>query len=92
MHTRATPLESNHAALVAGLAHSARLVMSVRGLDTGVARDISGILRIAKGYGWEEGDEESEAPRGKNTGDGEPKEVLYFVGMDGGVKVWKRSP
>jgi len=92
MHTGATLLESNHAALVTGLAHSARLVMSVRGLDTGVARDISGVLRITKRYGWDKGDEEIREPSGKSMGNGEPEEVLYFVGMDGGVKVWERSP
>lgn len=66
--------------------------MSVRGLDTGVARDISGVLRITKGYGWDERAEESRTQGGRSTVDEEEKEVLYFVGMDGGVKVWERGP
>lgn len=65
--------------------------MSVRGLDTGVARDISGVLRIMKRFGWDEGDEESRTLGGKSMGNGEPEEVLYYVGMDGGVKVWERD-
>lgn len=87
MHSRTTPLESNHSALVTGLAHNARLVMNVRGLNTGVARDISGVLRIAKGSVWED------ERRGVSIGDGEQgKEVLYFVGVDGRLKVWERGP
>lgn len=60
------------------LAHQARLLMGVRELDTGVARDVSGVLRIGRGGG--EGAE-----------DVEEKEVLYFVGGDGGVRVFERG-
>lgn len=52
--------------------------MSVRELDTGAARDISGVLRIGRGGG--EGAE-----------DIDEKEVLYFVGGDGGVRVFERG-
>ena len=86
MHLRASRLESNHSTFVAGVAHNARLVMSVRGLDTGMATDISGVLKIAKGCGWEEGAEDG------RTLHEEGKEVLYFMGMDGGIKVWERRP
>lgn len=56
--------------------------MSVRGLDTGVARDVSGVLRITRGAGsWVE-----------REGDGlEEKECLYFIGGDGGAKVFERG-
>ena len=80
MQNQTTPLEIAHASLVMGLAHQARLVMSVRELDTGNARDVSGVLRVTKGGGWEE---EGEAV--------EQREVLYFVGNDGGVKVFERG-
>lgn len=76
-----TPLETNHAALVLGTAHQAELIMSLRLLDTGTARDVSGVIRITLGEGAE-------------TGDGqqlEEKELLYFVGGDGAVKVFERG-
>lgn len=54
--------------------------MSVRGLDTGVAKDISGVLRISRGAGIEDEDEAVE-----------DKECLYFVETDGSVKVFERG-
>lgn len=51
-------------------------VMGLRLLDTGTARDISGILRITRG------------PEGDDV---EEKEVLYYVGGDGGVRVFERG-
>lgn len=78
IHTRTTPLETNHAAFVMGVAHQAKAVLGIRELDTGAARDVSGVLRIARGAG-EGGDEMEE------------KEVLFFVGGDGGVKVFERG-
>lgn len=62
------------------MAHQARLILSVRGLDTGVARDVSGVLRISKGGAFEEED-----------GEIEERECLYFVGGDGGVRVSERG-
>ncbi len=51
--------------------------MSVRGLDTGVAKDISGVLRVTRG---------AEA-----GGEVEEGEWLYFVGGDGGARVLERG-
>ena len=62
------------------LAHQARSIMSVRGLDTGVAKDVSGVLRISKGAGWSADGE-----------DIEERESLYCVGSDGGVRVFERG-
>lgn len=78
LHARHTPLEINHASLVMSLAHQAHALMGVRELDTGVARDVSGVLGIGRGGG--EGAEVVEE-----------KEVLYFVGGDGGVRVFERG-
>lgn len=75
-----TPLEISHTAFVMSLAHQARSIMSVRGLDTGVAKDISGVLRVSKGGGESAGE-----------GDVEESECLYYVGSDGGVKVFERG-
>ena len=66
------------------LAHEARLILSLRELDTGAARDVSGVLRIGRGGG----DSGGSGERGENT---EEKEVLYFVGGDGGVRVFERG-
>ncbi|KAL1968030.1 hypothetical protein VTN77DRAFT_2159 [Rasamsonia byssochlamydoides] len=76
----ATPLETEHAAFVIGLAHRARMVMQLRNLDTGAAKDVSGVLRVSKGGGAL--DEEL---------DWEEKEVLYFVQRDAGVRVFGRG-
>ena len=54
--------------------------MSVRELETGVARDVSGVLQVARGPA---AGEEEEAP--------DEKEVLYHVARDGGVKVFERG-
>ena len=76
-----TPLEISHTSFVMSLAHQATSVMSLRGLDTGVAKDVSGVLRVSKGAG--------EPPA--EAGDVEERECLYYVGSDGGVKVFERG-
>ena len=78
-----TPLESNHAALLLGTAHQADFIMSLRLLDTGTARDVSGVLRITAGNRVEE-----DLDTKKRI---EERELLYFVGGDGGVKVFERG-
>lgn len=63
--------------------------MGVRALETGAARDVSGVLRITRGGGWgweEEGEEE-----GEGMGMGREVELLYLVGRDGNVKVFERG-
>ena len=72
-----SPLESRHAALVLGLAHQADVVMGLRLLDTGTARDVSGVLRITNG-----------GARGEEV---EERECLYFIAGDGGVKMFERG-
>ncbi|KAG4437077.1 hypothetical protein IFR05_007452 [Cadophora sp. M221] len=78
-----TPLESNHAALLLGTAHQADFIMSLRLLDTGTARDVSGVLRITTGDRTEE-----DLDIQKRV---EERELLYFVGGDGGVRVFERG-
>lgn len=84
VNTAATPLEKNHASFVVGLAHRADMVLQLRTLDTGAAKDVSGVLRMSRGGGYDETERE---------GDGEivEKEVLYFVQRDGGVRVFGRG-
>jgi elongator complex protein 6 len=69
---------------VLNLAHEANFIMGLRLLDTGTARDVSGVLRVSVRDDIEQG--------GKNIQRRmEEKEVLYFVGGDGGVKVFERG-
>jgi len=77
-----TPLEINYASLLLGLTHQADLVMGLRLLDTGTARDVSGVCRISVG------DTEDSEPGETKL---EARELLYFVGGDGGVKVFERG-
>ncbi|TAQ86158.1 hypothetical protein B7494_g5515 [Chlorociboria aeruginascens] len=79
-----TPLEINHATLLLSMAHEADLIMSLRLLDTGMARDVSGVIRITKGDGSI--NEQKDIQKGM-----EEKELLYFVGGDGGVRVFERG-
>jgi elongator complex protein 6 len=79
-----TPLERDHASLLLNMAHGADFIMSLRLLDTGTARDVSGVLRVSIGDNAEQGVQD--VRRGV-----EEKELLYFVGGDGGVKVFERG-
>jgi elongator complex protein 6 len=63
---------------VLSLAHEAEAILSLRLLDTGAAKDVSGVVRITRGGGaLERAIEEHE--------------YLYHVGGDGGVKVFERG-
>ena len=83
LHSHQTPLEIAHAAFTMSVTHQARVVMSLRELDTGAAKDISGVLRITRG--------------GEDTEDGgkmqglEEREYLYHVGADGSARVFDRG-
>ena len=76
-------MERDHAALVLNMSHEADFVMSLRLLDTGTARDVSGVLRITI--------EDSIEQAGEDIQRRIEKELLYFVGGDGGVKVFERG-
>jgi elongator complex protein 6 len=78
-----TPLETNHAALLLSLAHQADFIMSLRLLDSGTARDVSGVVRITVG------DETADGLEGVQKK--AERELLYFVGGDGGVRVFERG-
>ncbi|KAL4821041.1 hypothetical protein BDW67DRAFT_76717 [Aspergillus spinulosporus] len=83
-HQNATPLETEHAVFAVGLAHRSEMVVQLRNLETGAARDVSGVLRVSKGGAW---------GQRENVGEDswEEKEVLYFVQRDGGVNVFGRG-
>jgi len=75
-----TTLEKEHAAFVLSLAHEAEAVISLRLLDTGTAKDVSGVVRITGGGGG-----------GNLERVIEEHEYLYHVGGDGVVKVFERG-
>ena len=75
--SHATPLETAHRSFVTGLAHQADWVVQVRGLDTGPARDVSGVVRVSRGGACDEDEEGGES--------------LYQWKQDGSVRVWGRG-
>ncbi|KAI4259519.1 MAG: hypothetical protein LQ352_000706 [Teloschistes flavicans] len=81
---RHTSLETDDAAVLMSLAHQARAIWAIKGLDTGTARDVSGVLRISRGPATED-DDHSEGARQ------EEKECLFSVAADGGVRVFERG-
>jgi elongator complex protein 6 len=76
--SQTTALERDHAALVLSAAHGADVVLSLRLLDTGTAKDVSGVVRITRG-----GADSDRAV--------EEREYLYHVLGDGGVRVFERG-
>jgi elongator complex protein 6 len=76
-----TPLERNHVAFATSMAHQARAVISLRLLSTGVAKDVSGVLRITKGPEVDDDDGQT----------ADEKELLFYIGGDGNVKVFERG-
>lgn len=82
IHNPTTPLETAHSSLAVTIAHMARLVMQCRGLDTGVARDVSGVVRMSRGGGFEVDG---------HGGQVEEREMLYHVKPDGGLSVFERG-
>jgi len=67
-------------------AHVSKWVLSLRPLDTGKARDVSGVIRVSRGGAWDDDDEEEEVKEQQKE-----LEALYFVQNDGGVRVFERG-
>ena len=91
LSTPPQPLEVAHHNLVVKCAHMSRRIMGVRVLDTGVARDVSGVIRVTEqrkqwfdvGFGIEANKDDDDNGRGK--------EFLYQVKSDGSVRVFERG-
>jgi len=79
----ATPLEGEHRAFVTTMAHQSRIVVQLRSLGTGAAKDISGVLRVSAGGAHDESKEDDAAF--------EVAEWLYQIRGDGSVRVWGRG-
>lgn len=79
-----SPIEAETAAFTTAQAHASRWVLAVRELETGAAKDVSGVLRITRGgnsFGWDQEDHEV----------AKEAELLYLVQRDGTVKVFGRG-
>lgn len=75
------PLEITHSAVIAQLAQQAVFVIGTRRLGTGWARDVSGVLRVTRGGGFDEAE----------TDEVQEGEWLYLVEGDGSARVWVRG-
>lgn len=82
-----TPLEAESAAFAVQQGHSAEAVVSARELETGAAKDVSGVLRVTRG-GAAFAREEEEEKSGEEV---KEMEALYLVQRDGNVKVFERG-
>ena len=90
------PLQIAHQNLLVKTAHMSAKVLGVRVLDTGVARDVSGVLRatVNKGSWATVGALHSADPGGRHEADAPEEmgsEVLYKIHADGSVKVFERG-
>ncbi|KAF1934275.1 uncharacterized protein M421DRAFT_51128 [Didymella exigua CBS 183.55] len=87
----AQPLEISQFNLLTKIAHMSARLIGTRVLDTGVARDVSGVVRVTEQRtGWQDLGLEEE---GTSTEDdaGKGKEFLYQIKGDGSVKVFERG-
>ncbi|CAE7207966.1 hypothetical protein PTNB85_09320 [Pyrenophora teres f. teres] len=93
LSTPPQPLEITHHNLVVRCAHMSRRILGVRVLDTGVARDVSGVVRITEQRSHFIGAGSGRTTAGRDGGgdDGKGKEFLYQVKGDGSVKVFERG-
>lgn len=81
-----TPLERNHAHFLTSMAHRSGWGLQLRGLETGSAKDITGVVRFSKG-----GDNFQETESPKRLEELIDAEWLYQVKGDGSVRVWGRG-
>jgi elongator complex protein 6 len=90
LSTPPQPLEISHHNLLVKLGHMSRRILGVRVLDTGVARDVSGVVRITEqSIGWLDLGLEDETTNAVDGGRG--KEFLYQIKGDGSVRVFDRG-
>ena len=81
---KSPPIEVESAGFITQQAHCAHFIMSVRELQTGAARDVSGVLRVTRSTCSYDIDD-SEGPQVRVM------EALYLVQRDGGVKIFERG-
>lgn len=85
------PLELAHHNFLVKMAHMSTRIVGVRVLDTGVARDVSGVIRVTEQkMGWQTLGFDEHVGKGQEES-GRGKEFLYQVKGDGTVKVFERG-
>lgn len=86
------PLETAQYNFLTKVAHMSRRTMGTRVLDTGVARDVSGVVRVTEQRtGWGDLGLEDDDSKLDADNSGKGKEFLYQVKGDGSVKVFERG-
>lgn len=83
------PLEIDAHNFLVKVSHMSTRILSCRVLDTGVARDVSGVLRVTDNGGGEQ--LRPEQIKDGNTEEQYGRELLYLVKGDGSVKVFERG-
>lgn len=74
------------------MAHMSARILGTRVLDTGVARDVSGVVRITEHRGgWGDIGLEEEQEGGRRGEERGGREFLYRVKGDGSVRVFERG-
>jgi elongator complex protein 6 len=76
-----TPMQVQQQQLVLSFAHQANTVFSIRKLDSGLAKDVTGVLRITTAN-KDVGGDDQRVPA---------KELLYHVHDNRGAVVWERG-
>lgn len=79
------PIEAESAAFTIGQAHVSRWLLGVRELETGAAKDVSGVLQITRGGEVYDSNQYELGEVAKEA------ELLYLVQRDGNVKVFGRG-
>jgi elongator complex protein 6 len=82
------PLEIDAHNFLVKVAHMSTRILSCRVLDTGVARDISGVLRVTENN---VGEELELKQREDGNMEKHGRELLYLVKGDGSVKIFERG-
>jgi elongator complex protein 6 len=87
------PLEIEHHNFLVSMGHMSQRILGVRVLDTGVARDVSGVIRITEQRtGWMDLGFDDDGEKGKDSDESRKgREFLYQVRGDGSVRVFERG-
>jgi elongator complex protein 6 len=81
-----TPLAQNQSILLTSLVHRAHSVISLRPLQTGTAKDVTGILRLTRGGAWYDFNTTS----ARDSDETQEWEMLYRL-EDGRAKLFKHA-
>ncbi len=78
-------MSKNQSILLTSLVHRAYSVISLRPLQTGTAKDVTGVIRVTRGGAW------YDFERGnRDSGESEEWEMLYRV-EDGRAKLFRHT-